>query len=69
MTVLKSGAWPWLIPAALLIVIGFAVGGGAGSIILACGFLGLLGAGIRMISRSDSRPPETRRVPGGHSGV
>jgi hypothetical protein len=52
--VLKTGAWPWLIVAAVLIVVGLlVVEGAAGTIILACGFLALLGAGIRLISRND----------------
>jgi hypothetical protein len=60
----------WLIAAAVLIALGgFAVQGAAGSIVLACGFIALLGAGIRVISRNDPTPRETRRVPAGHSGV
>jgi VIT1/CCC1 family predicted Fe2+/Mn2+ transporter len=63
-------AWFWLAPAIVLILLGlFVVEGTAGTIILACGFLGLLGAGISIISRNDPRPPEERRVPAGHSGV
>ena len=70
MTVLKTGAWPWLMLATVLIGLGqFAVGGAAGSIILACGFLALFGTGIRIISRNDATPPEERRVPAGHSGA
>ena len=70
MTALKTGAVPWLVLAIVLIVIGLlAVDGTAGSIILACGFLALFGAGIRIISRNDPTPREERRVPGGHSGV
>lgn len=70
MTVLKTGAWPWLILAAVLVVVGLlVVEGTAGTIILACGFLALLGAGIRLISRNDPAPREEPRVPAGHSGV
>jgi hypothetical protein len=68
-TVLKTGPWPWLIVAVVLLAVAmFVVDGAAGTIILACGFLALLGAGIRLISRNDPPPPE-RRVPAGHSGV
>jgi hypothetical protein len=68
--VLKTGAWPWLILAAVLIVVGLlVVEGAAGTIIFACGFLALLGAGIRLISRNDPTPREEGRVPAGHSGV
>ena len=60
----------WLLLAAVLIALGlFVVGGAAGTILLACGFVALFGAGIRMISRNDTRPPEERRVPAGHSGA
>ena len=70
MTVLKTGAWPWLILAAVLVVVGLlVVEGTAGTIIFACGFLALFGAGIRLISRSDPAPREEPRVPAGHSGV
>lgn len=70
MTVLKTRAWPWVTLAVALIVVGlFAVDGAAGSIILACGFLALFGAGIRLISRNDPTPREERRVPAGHSGA
>ena len=69
MAVLKT-AWPWLIVAAVLIIVGVvALDGGAGTIVLACGFIALLGAGIRLISRNDSTPPEEPRVPAGHSGM
>jgi hypothetical protein len=68
MTVLKTGPWPWLIVAVVLIVVGLVVEGTAGTIVLACGFLALLGAGIRLISRDEPPPPEGR-VPAGHSGV
>ena len=66
----KTGAWPWLAAAAVLIVLGgFVAGDPAGTILLACGFLALWGAGIRVISRNDPTPPEERRVPAGRSGV
>ena len=68
MTVLKTGPWPWLFVAVVLIAVGLVVEGTAGTIILACGFIALLGAGIRLISRDDPPPPEGR-VPAGHSGV
>lgn len=69
MTVLKTGPWPWLLVAVVLVAIAlFVVDGTAGTIILACGFLALLGAGIRLISPNDPPPPEGR-VPAGHSGV
>ena len=70
MAVLKTSVWPWLIVAAVLIVVAlFVLEGAAATIVLACGFIALLGAGIRLISRNDTRPPEERRVPAGHSGV
>lgn len=70
MTVFKIGARPWLMLAAVLIAVGvFAVRGSAGSIILACGFLALFGAGIRMISRDDPALSGKRRIPAGHSGA
>jgi hypothetical protein len=69
-TVLKSSAWPWLMLAAVLVVVGLVVvDGTAGTIILACGFIALFGAGIKLISRNDPTPPEERRVPAGHSGI
>jgi hypothetical protein len=69
-TLLKTGAWPWLMFATVLIVLSlFAVEGAAGSIVLAAGFLALLGAGVRIISRNDTTPREERRVPAGRSGV
>ena len=69
-TVLKYSVWPWLMLAALLVVVGLVVvDGAAGSIILACGFIALFGAGIKLISRNDPTPPEERRVPAGHSGI
>jgi hypothetical protein len=70
MAVLKAGAWPWLIVGVILIVVGVVVlDGGAGTVVLACGFIALLGAGIRLISRNDPTPKEERRVPAGHSGA
>ena len=80
MTVLKNSAWPWLMLAALLVVVGLVVvDGAAGSIILACGFIALFGAGIKLISRNDPMPPDgadalgrdqvERRLPAGHSGI
>ncbi len=68
MTVLRTGAWPWLIVAVVLVVVGLVAGSTAGTIVLAVGFIALLGAGIRLISRNDPPPPEGR-VPAGHSGV
>ena len=69
MAVLKT-AWLWLIVAAVLILVGaVALDGGAGTIVLACGFIALFGAGIRLITRNDPTPPEERRVPAGHSGI
>jgi hypothetical protein len=68
MTVLKTGPWPWLIAAVVLLAVAVFVDGTAGTIILACGFLALLGAGIRLITRNGPPPPDGR-VPAGHSGV
>jgi hypothetical protein len=69
-TVLKNAAWPWLMLAAVLVVVGLVVvDGTAGTIILGCGFIALFGAGIKLISRNDAAPPEERRVPAGHSGA
>jgi hypothetical protein len=79
-TALKNSAWPWLMLAALLVVVGLVVvDGAAGSIILACGFIALFGAGIKLISRNNPAPPERvdalgrdqveRRLPAGHSGI
>ena len=60
----------WLLLAAVLIALGlFVVGGAVGTILLACGFVALFGAGIRLISRNDTAPAEERRVPAGHSGA
>jgi len=60
----------WLLLAAVLIALAlFVVGGAAGTILLACGFVALFGAGIRLISRNDATPAEERRVPAGHSGA
>jgi hypothetical protein len=56
-TVLRIGAWPGLIVAVMLVVVGLVAGGTAGTMVLAVGFLALLGAGIRLISRNDSPPP------------
>jgi hypothetical protein len=67
-TVLRIGAWPGLIVAVMLVVVGLVAGGTAGTMVLAVGFLALLGAGIRLISRNDSPPPEGR-VPAGQAGV
>lgn len=70
MTVLKNAAWPWLMLAAVLVVVGLVVvDGTAGTIILACGFIALFGAGIKLISGNDPAPREERRLPAGHSGV
>ena len=70
MSVLKNSAWPWLMLAAVLVVVGLVVvNGTAGTILLACGFLAVFGAGIKLITRSDPTPPEERRVPAGHSGI
>ena len=69
MAVLRTGVWPWLILAVVLIVVGVVVlDGTAGTIVLACGFIALFGAGIRLISRDDRRPPDEPRLPAGHSG-
>ena len=60
----------WLLLAAVLIVLAlFVVGGTAGTLLLACGFVALFGAGVRLISRDDAAPADERRVPAGHSGV
>ena len=70
MAVLKTGVWPWLIVAVVLIVVGVvALDGTAGTIVLACCFIALLGAGIRLITRNEPTRPEEPRVPAGHSGV
>jgi hypothetical protein len=69
MAVLKAGVWPWLIVAVMLVVVGVALDGTAGTIVLACGFIALLGAGIRLITRNEPTRPEEPRVPAGHSGV
>jgi hypothetical protein len=56
--------------AAVLLVVGLVVvEGTAGTIILACGFIALFGAGIKLISRNEPAPQEERRVPAGHSGA
>ncbi len=60
----------FLVLAVVLIALGaLVVDGAAGTIALACGFIALFGAGIRLISRNDPTPPEERRVPAGHSGA
>jgi hypothetical protein len=56
-TTLTPPAWAWLALAAALIIV------------LACGFLALFGAGVRVISRNDPAPRDEPRVPAGHSGV
>jgi hypothetical protein len=56
MAVLKAGAWPWLIVGVVLIVIGAVVlDGGVGTIVLACGLIALLGAGIRLTAGTTQR--------------
>jgi hypothetical protein len=42
---------------------------GAGSLILACGFLAQFRGGVRAVTRNDTRPRDDRRPPAGHSGV
>ncbi len=60
----------FLVLAVVLIALGaLVVDGAAGTIAVACGFIALFGAGIRLISRNDPTPPEERRVPAGHSGA
>jgi hypothetical protein len=60
----------FLVLAVVLIALGaFVVDGAAGTIALACGFIALFGAGIRLISRNDPAPREEGRVPAGHSGA
>jgi hypothetical protein len=67
---MRTQIWPWLALAATLIVVGgLVLDGAAGSIVLACGFVVVFGAGVRFISRNDERPAEEPRVPAGHSGV
>jgi hypothetical protein len=69
-TVLRTRVWPWFVVAAVLILVGLVlIDGTAGTIALACGFVALFGAGIRLISRNDQSPREERRVPAGHSGA
>jgi hypothetical protein len=68
-TILKAGAWPWLALAVVLLALGLIVAGTAGTILLACGFIALLGAGIRLISPNDPGPRDEPRLPAGHSGV
>ena len=68
------------VAATTTLVVGLVVvDGAAGSIILACGFIALFGAGIKLISRNDPTPPDgvdalgrdqvERRLPAGHSGM
>ena len=45
------------------------VEGSAGSILLAVGLILAFGAGLRLVTKGDSGPPDERRVPAGHSGV
>ncbi len=60
----------FLVLAVVLIALGaLVVDGAVGTIALACGFVALFGAGIRLISRNDPAPPEEGRLPAGHSGV
>jgi hypothetical protein len=67
---LKSSAWPWFLLGVVLGVIGLVVlDGAAGAIVLAVGLLAIFGAGVRVISGNDSRPPDDRRVPAGRSGL
>ena len=61
---------PALLVTIVLVVLGlFVVPGAAGTIVLAFGFVGLWGVGVRHISRNDETPREQRRLPAGHSGV
>jgi len=70
MRMLKSSAWPWFLLGVVLTVIGLVVlDGAAGAIVLAVGLLAIFAAGVRFISRNDSRPPDDRRVPAGRSGI
>ena len=58
-----------IVLAAVLTVLGlFVIPGGAGSIVLALGFVVLFGVGVRAIS-GDDPPREEPRLPAGHSGV
>ena len=55
--------------AIILSVLGlFVIPGGAGSIVLALGFVLLFGVGVRSIS-GDDPPRKEPRLPAGHSGV
>ena len=55
--------------AVVLSVLGlFVIPGGAGSIVLAVGFVVLFGVGVRLIS-GDDPPREEPRLPAGHSGI
>lgn len=59
-----------LVLAVVLVALGgLVVDGGIGTVLLACGFVVLFGAGVRLISRKDGRPREEPRLPAGHSGV
>ena len=62
----------WLVLAVVLLALGFfVVGGGAGTILLAAGFIALFGAGIRLISRNETAArgaPAPRRSLGGLTG-
>jgi hypothetical protein len=58
-----------IVLAVVLSVLGlFVIPGGAGSIVLALGFVVLFGVGVRSIS-GDAPPREEPRLPAGHSGV
>jgi hypothetical protein len=60
----------FLVLAVVLIVLGaLVVDGAVGTIALACGFVALFGAGVRLISRNGPAAREEGRVPAGHSGV
>ena len=67
----------WLVLAVVLLALGFfVVGGGAGTLLLACGFIALFGAGVRLITRNeparqddDQLGRDQPRLPAGHSGV
>lgn len=66
----QARVWPWFaVSIALIVVAMLILSGGASTIMLAVGFLGLFGAFVRLISRKDERPRDDRRVPAGHSGM
>jgi hypothetical protein len=69
--VLRSRSWllVGVVGAVLLLVALLVLDGAAGAIVLAFGLLAIFGAAVRVISRGDSRQPDERRVPAGHSGV